>query len=86
MNCSFLYMSTLIYTTITQIAISSYNHHKTKRVSTVTSKSPLLPHFGIVSRIVTGIHLIPDCSILKGLQSCTDVIVNFVVIVQLVVS
>ena len=64
----------------------SYNHrHNSKnnqKVSTITAKSPLFPYFRDVLCIATGLRLIPDCSALKGLQSCNNNVVYAIVVEQ----
>ena len=62
----------------------SHNNNSNKKVSTMTSKSPLPPYFRAVSRTTNGLRLIPDCSAPKGLQLYNNHITYVIVIEQMV--
>ena len=57
---------------------ATYNH------TTMTSKSPLSPHFRAVSCTAIEFRSIRDCSVSKELQSYNSHIANIIVIDQMV--
>ena len=63
-TCYYTYCR-FVYIVRKQIIFNSHSIHNTKKIRTMTSNSPLLPRFRVVSCAATGICLIRNCRLRK---------------------